>query len=110
MRRSPQDYWVWSSSDARIANWAARRYLKLHSAKWLKYLSNCLVQVFSSLGILTQFTLQYLPRLLLHRSPMLRGADTELALGGFGKFTDSDAGHDINDSIAIIDCTRIVMP
>ena len=40
---------------------------------------------------------------------MLRGADAKLALGSFGKLTDGDAGHDINDSIAIIDCTTIVV-
>jgi hypothetical protein len=40
---------------------------------------------------------------------MLRGADAELALGRFWKLTDRDASHDINDSIAIIDCTTIVM-
>jgi hypothetical protein len=40
---------------------------------------------------------------------MLRGADAELALGGFGKLTDGYTSHDINDSIAIIDCTSNVI-
>jgi hypothetical protein len=40
---------------------------------------------------------------------MLRRTDAKLSLGGFGKLTDGDAGHDINDSIAIIDGTTIVL-
>ncbi len=44
-------------------------------------------------------------RLLLHRAVMLCGANAELALGGFRKLADRYAGHEINDSIAIIDCT-----
>jgi hypothetical protein len=36
---------------------------------------------------------------------MLGGADAELALGALRQLADGDAGHDINDIIAINDCT-----
>ncbi len=37
---------------------------------------------------------------------MLRCANSEFALGGFGKLANSYAGHAINDSTEIIDCNR----
>lgn len=57
---------------------------------------------------LIQSGLQYFARFLLHRAPVLGGADAELALGGFRKLTNGDAGHAINDSSAIIDGTTIM--
>jgi hypothetical protein len=40
---------------------------------------------------------------------MLRCANAEFAFGRFWKLADGDAGHDINDSIAIIDCNSEVV-
>src|SRR5258708_13875142 len=92
------DSWFWN----RFARW----YLKFHSAKRLKYLTNRLIKVFAGRGVFTQFILQDFPRLLLHGTPVLRGTNSELSLGSFWKLTDGYAGHNINDSIAIIDCAR----
>jgi hypothetical protein len=35
-----------------------------------------------------------------------RGADAELALGGFVESADGDTRHDINDSIDVNDCLK----
>jgi hypothetical protein len=57
-----------------------------------------------------QFALKDLPRFLLHRAPIFRGADLELSLGFFRQFSDGDASHAINDIIAIIDCNTLIPP
>jgi len=44
-------------------------------------------------------------RLLLHGSPVAGGTNTQSPFRVFGEFSNGNASHAINDSIAIIDCT-----
>jgi len=97
------------SLNSGFGNGFAGRDFQIDSSKRLEYIADCFEKFPAGSGTsarldFIQFGPQDFPCLLLHGPPILRGANTKLALGTFGKLTNGDAGHAINDITAINDC------